>query len=108
MLSNQTRRWYISIIPQNQPPGTNKDIDFYLCQATGNTSEVPHGYTWATVKDMGSDPAPTVEWKNESSSLSDEHDDNLADQRGTSNDEYDDIADDGNYNDGLMEEDIQP
>ena len=33
-LSDETRRWYISIVPKNIQPGTNKDVDFYstLCE----------------------------------------------------------------------------
>ena len=40
-LSNDTRRWYISIVLINQSPGTNKDLDFYSAPATGDEHETP-------------------------------------------------------------------
>jgi ubiquitin carboxyl-terminal hydrolase 9/24 len=107
MLSDQTRRWYISIIPPNHKPGTNKDIDFYLCPAAGTNNEVPHGCVWQTTKEIGVDPPPIVEWKSQLSNISDDTGDNLIDHRVTSNDEYDDIADDNNYDDALMEDEVQ-
>ena len=104
VLSDRTRKWYISIIPDNQKPGTNKDIDFYLCPANGHANEVPHGCQWSTVKDMGKDPAPTVEWNNQNDNIISQEDDNdLLDERVTSNDEYDDM-----YDDALMEDDNHP
>merc|ERR1739844_291472 len=103
VLSDQSRRWYISIIPQDQKPGTNKDIDFYLCPATGNANEVPHGCLWQLAREGSSlDPPPTVEWRSSQNC----HDQgNLTDQR--SNDEYDDMVDDTNYDDALMEDEVQ-
>lgn len=102
-LSDRSRRWYISVVPPNQKPGTNKDIDFYFCPATGHDNQVPHGCTWQTSKDIGVDPPPTVEWKNQ---VSDDNDDNLIDQRVIN--EYNDNVDDSNYDDALMEDESQP
>ncbi len=86
VLSDQTRRWYISVIPPNMKPGTNKDIDFYFCPATGMENETPHEGNWEpSSKDSGLSPAPTVEW------INDDLDDS---QRVSSNDEYDQVVDD--------------
>lgn len=67
VLSNGTRRWYISVIPQNQKPGTYRDIDYYFCPANDHANEVPHAIWWQTVRGRGKavDPPPNVEWKNQ-------------------------------------------
>ena len=57
-LSDNTQRWYISIVPNNLAPGTNKDIDFYYVTANGTALETPHAYKWTTVKEHAIDPAP--------------------------------------------------
>merc|ERR1712238_646721 len=62
-LTDNTRRWYISIVPKNIQPGTNKDTDFYLATATGDQSELPDSDTWMTAKENGTDPAPKVIYK---------------------------------------------
>jgi len=61
-LSDNTKRWYISIVPKNIQPGTNKDTDFYLATATGDQSELPDSVTWMTAKE-GTEPAPAVTYK---------------------------------------------
>lgn len=58
-LSDGTRRWYISIVPPNHVPGTNKDTDFYSAQATGIEHERPPERNWTTAKGHGFDPAPS-------------------------------------------------
>jgi len=62
-LSDHTKRWYISIVPKNIQPGTNKDTDFYLAAATGDQSELPDNHNWVTAKENGIDPPPTVTFK---------------------------------------------
>ena len=57
-LSDNTQRWYISIVPNNLAPGTNKDIDFYYVTAHGGALEIPHSYKWTTVREHATDPAP--------------------------------------------------
>lgn len=74
-LSDNTKRWYISIIPANNTPGTSKDIDFYMTNAHGGMTEIPHGYTWMTAKGHGLDPPPSVEWKQDIGLTSDDNDD---------------------------------
>ena len=111
VLSDGTRRWYISVIPRAQKPGTNKDIDYYFCPANDHVNDVPHGGTWQTAKGKGKglDPPPTVEWKDQVSTGSDEHDDdNLTDEGNIV--EYDGMFDDNNNDDSLRfrEDDSQP
>ena len=97
ILSDQSRRWYISIIPPNQKPGTNKDIDFYYARATGSFDERPNDRYWEpNTKDSGMAPAPTVEYRDEGFS-----NDNFP--RVSSNDEHDHIIDDSNYDDEMDE-----
>ena len=62
-LSDQTRRWYISIVPSNIQPGTNKDIDFYSAPALNDHCEYPPEKTWTTSKSEGMDPPPVLTWK---------------------------------------------
>ena len=57
-LSNNSRRWYISIVPLNLVPVTNKDTDFYSVLATGEENETPPERNWTTAKDHGLDPPP--------------------------------------------------
>lgn len=64
-LSDQTRRWYISIVPKNIAPGTNKDVDFYSAPALNDHCEYPPENTWTTSKGEGLDPSPTLTWKSE-------------------------------------------
>jgi len=75
VLSDNTRRWYISIVPENSKPGTNADVDFYYCTSSGTVNEIPHGYDWSTAAGNGINPPPTVEYNNQPSSISDDNDD---------------------------------
>eukprot|EP00555_Chaetoceros_dichaeta_P011217 CAMPEP_0198254256 /NCGR_PEP_ID=MMETSP1447-20131203/4584_1 /TAXON_ID=420782 /ORGANISM="Chaetoceros dichaeta, Strain CCMP1751" /LENGTH=173 /DNA_ID=CAMNT_0043940231 /DNA_START=678 /DNA_END=1199 /DNA_ORIENTATION=+ len=59
LLSDNTKRWYISIVPSDIQPGTNKDTDFYLATSTGDQSELPDSVMWMTAKE-GKEPAPTA------------------------------------------------
>jgi len=75
-LSDNTKRWYISIIPENNTPGTSKDMDFYMAPARCGMPEIPHEYQWTTNKAYGIDPPPVVEWKQTDVSLtSDDNED---------------------------------
>ena len=62
-LSDNTKRWYISIVPKTIQPGTNKDTDFYLATATGDQSELPDSEMWMVAKENGIEPAPTLTYK---------------------------------------------
>jgi len=61
-LSDQSKRWYISIVPKNIQPGTNKDLDFYSAQGRNEFSEYPPE-KWMTAMGEGIDPPPTLTWK---------------------------------------------
>lgn len=76
-LSDNSQRWYISIVPKGKCPGTNKDIDFYQAEADGRNGENPHGYPWETAQGIGQDPPPNVEWKPNVGSSEQEGDEEL-------------------------------
>jgi len=59
-LSDNSKRWYISIVPKNNNPGTSKDIDFYFQVATGEATELPGMSHWALARGPEVDPSPTL------------------------------------------------
>jgi hypothetical protein len=60
-LTDNTRRWYISIVPMNSHPGTTKDIDFYAAAAPYNDDgDLPPRTTWMCIPNQGQAPAPEV------------------------------------------------
>jgi len=59
-LSDETRRWYISIVPKNIQPGTNKDVDFYSAPMENEHYDTPPENSWSTAKGEGIDPPPMV------------------------------------------------
>lgn len=76
-LSDNSKRWYISIVPKGKAPGTNKDIDFYQADSDGRNGENPHGYQWMTAPGIGRDPPPIVQWKPNVGSSEQEGDEEL-------------------------------
>lgn len=64
-LSDNSKRWYISIVPKNNNPGTSKDIDFYFQVASGEAREVPGLSQWASATGPEADPSPTVQYQKE-------------------------------------------
>jgi ubiquitin carboxyl-terminal hydrolase 9/24 len=64
-LSDNSKRWYISIIPRNNNPGTSKDVDFYMATANSDAREIPHNYSWTSARGTDGNPAPSVIWKQE-------------------------------------------
>jgi hypothetical protein len=68
ILTDSTRRWYISIVPEDAlSPGTTQDIDFYEVSPAAHQWEASADYNipprdgWiATANGQGVDPAPTV------------------------------------------------
>jgi len=60
-VSDNTKRWYISIVPKNVQPGTNTDIDFYSAPVVEEQSQFPPSKGW-TKAGEGADPPPIVEW----------------------------------------------
>ena len=61
-VSNNTKHWYISIVPRNSQPGTSTDIDFYSAPVIDNCREYPPAGTW-TKSNEGRDPPPKLMFK---------------------------------------------
>ncbi|KAL7448632.1 hypothetical protein ACHAWC_000785 [Mediolabrus comicus] len=62
-LSDGTRRWYISIVPEDGNPGTTQDIDFYavgLSPGVVDHSIPPRDGWTAFPSNGGASPPPTV------------------------------------------------
>jgi ubiquitin carboxyl-terminal hydrolase 9/24 len=62
-LTDNTRRWYISIVPMNAHPGTTKDIDFYAAVPSphGEDGSLPPRTNWMCIPNSGGImPAPEV------------------------------------------------
>ena len=58
-VSNNTKHWYISIVPPKGLPGTNADLDFYSAPVNENCTELPPRSGW-TKANEGADPPPTI------------------------------------------------
>jgi hypothetical protein len=60
-LTDNTRRWYISIVPKNSCPGTTKDIDFYATAVMpGQDGDLPPRHNWICIPNKGKSPSPEV------------------------------------------------
>ncbi|KAL7554446.1 hypothetical protein ACHAWF_017892 [Thalassiosira exigua] len=62
-LTDNTRRWYISIVPLGSHPGTTKDIDFYAAvpNANGTDGQGPPRDNWMCIPNSdGAMPPPVV------------------------------------------------
>eukprot|EP00985_Skeletonema_marinoi_P010260 scaffold4834_cov179-Skeletonema_marinoi.AAC.5 len=64
-LTDETRRWYISIVPENTHPGTRQDIDFYAVNPSQQHSvldpNIPPRDGWMAIPSSGGvSPAPQV------------------------------------------------
>ena len=61
ILLNGKRRWYISIVPENQQLGTEEDIDFYKSKATSTDCNIPPRDGWIAIpSNGGANPPPRV------------------------------------------------
>ena len=58
-VSNNTKHWYISIIPSGGNPGTSADIDFYTAPVNKECEQVPPENTWIKGPE-GKDPVPSL------------------------------------------------
>jgi ubiquitin carboxyl-terminal hydrolase 9/24 len=58
-VSNNTKHWYISIVPQNCRPGTSLDIDFYTAPVTSASKFSVPCMGWVKAQE-GKDPSPRV------------------------------------------------
>jgi len=64
-LTDGTRRWYISIVPESAHPGTTQDIDFYAAGPSQQHSmldpNIPPRDGWMAIpSNGGGNPAPQV------------------------------------------------
>jgi len=60
-VSDNTRHWYISIVPYSGDPGTGSDIDFYSAPVTEECKHIPPRVGWV-LSDEGKDPSPSLEF----------------------------------------------
>jgi len=58
-VSNNTKHWYISIVPAGVQPGTNTDIDFYSAPVNHNNPDYPPTHGWTKAQE-GEHPPPVV------------------------------------------------
>jgi len=65
-VSNNTKHWYISIVPRNGQPGTSTDIDFYSAPVTESCTNLPPLNVW-TKSNEGKDPPPKLAYKDHGS-----------------------------------------
>ena len=61
-VSNNTRHWYISIVPVRGSPGTSADIDFYTAPLTPECQKIPPASGWAKAQE-GTHPAPRLSFR---------------------------------------------
>ena len=61
-VSNNTRHWYISIVPVRGSPGTSADIDFYTAPLTPDCAKIPPATGWAKAQE-GSAPLPRLSFR---------------------------------------------
>lgn len=58
-VSNNTKHWYISIVPIGYIPGTRDDTDFFSAPVTESSTDFPPLGGW-TKSNEGHDPPPKV------------------------------------------------
>lgn len=66
-VSNNTKHWYISIVPKGVQPGTNTDIDFYSAPVSRHTPDLPPSTGW-TKANEGMQPCPVIQIKDDEES----------------------------------------
>jgi len=57
--SNNTKHWYISIVPHGVQPGTSTDIDFYSAPVSSEDPDFPPSHGWTTSSE-GKASTPTL------------------------------------------------
>ena len=96
-LTDDSRRFYISIVPEGTLPGTSKDRDFY--SASGgtyqNSFDFPPRDGWNSIKGMGQDPPPILDFNSHHDSNGNE--DSMDEEEDYMND-YDESMDSSNHN----------
>jgi len=63
-VSNNTKHWYISIVPARGRPGTSADVDFYSAPVTDSCNDLPPLHGW-TKSNEGRDPSPNLAFTTE-------------------------------------------
>jgi ubiquitin carboxyl-terminal hydrolase 9/24 len=58
-VSNNTKHWYISIVPRGYNPGTSSDIDFYTAPLKPGSKFLPPTTGWVKAQE-GNDPPPRI------------------------------------------------
>ena len=58
-VSNNTKHWYISVVPASGKPGTSADVDFYSAPVTETCREYPPVSGWSKAGE-GREPAPEL------------------------------------------------
>jgi hypothetical protein len=61
-VSNNTKHWYISIVPRGSPPGTSNDIDFYTAPVNEACRTVPPRDGWVKAQ-IGDESLPILEYR---------------------------------------------
>jgi ubiquitin carboxyl-terminal hydrolase 9/24 len=61
-VSNNTKHWYISIVPRGSSPGTSNDIDFYTAPVNEACRTVPPREGWVKAQN-GEDALPILEYR---------------------------------------------
>ena len=64
-VSNNTKHWYISIVPPRNQPGTSSDIDFYSAPVTESCANLPPLDGW-TKSNEGRDHPPILSFSSKS------------------------------------------
>ena len=59
LVGSNIKRWFISVIPPNGRPGTNKDIDFFSALVTDECRVIPPTTGWRRSSD-GENPPPSL------------------------------------------------
>lgn len=63
-VSNNTKHWYISVVPTHGNPGTSSDIDFYSAPVTEQCRYLPPQGGW-TKSNEGKDPPPLLVFRSD-------------------------------------------
>jgi ubiquitin carboxyl-terminal hydrolase 9/24 len=61
-VSNNTKHWYISVVPHGAQPGTSSDIDFYSAPVSNESNELPPLSGWVKAHE-GTEPLPTLTYR---------------------------------------------
>lgn len=61
-VSNNTKHWYISVVPHGSHPGTSNDVDFYSASVSADCLDLPPANGWTKVQE-GLNPPPTLSFE---------------------------------------------